>query len=42
MPNESRYDLDRDAWSALLGGEPRYRVDQVWDGLYEQGRGPTS
>jgi 23S rRNA (adenine2503-C2)-methyltransferase len=30
------YDLDRDALAARLGDEPRYRVDQVWDGLYRQ------
>jgi 23S rRNA (adenine2503-C2)-methyltransferase len=33
-PVPSRYDLDRDALADLLSGEPRYRVDQVWDGLY--------
>jgi len=32
----TRYDLDRDALAELLAGEPRYRVDQVWDGLYRQ------
>jgi 23S rRNA (adenine2503-C2)-methyltransferase len=32
----SRYDLDRGALADLLAGEPRYRVDQVWDGLYRQ------
>jgi 23S rRNA (adenine2503-C2)-methyltransferase len=36
----SRYDLDRDGLARLLDGEPRYRVDQVWDGLYRQGRDP--
>jgi 23S rRNA (adenine2503-C2)-methyltransferase len=30
------YDLDRDALAARLDGEPRYRVDQLWDGLYSQ------
>jgi 23S rRNA (adenine2503-C2)-methyltransferase len=30
----TRYDVDRDALGALLGAEPRYRGDQVWDGLY--------
>jgi 23S rRNA (adenine2503-C2)-methyltransferase len=30
------YDLDRDQLSARLDGEPRYRVDQVWQGLYQQ------
>jgi 23S rRNA (adenine2503-C2)-methyltransferase len=34
----SRYDHDRAGIAALLEGEPRYRVDQVWQGLYEQGR----
>jgi 23S rRNA (adenine2503-C2)-methyltransferase len=29
------YDLDRDALGQLLEGEPRYRVDQVWQGLYQ-------
>jgi 23S rRNA (adenine2503-C2)-methyltransferase len=32
----SRYDVDRDALADLLAGEPGYRVDQVWDGLYRQ------
>ncbi len=32
----TRYDLDRDAFADVLDGEPRYRVDQVWDGLYDQ------
>ncbi|HEY3144105.1 MAG TPA: 23S rRNA (adenine(2503)-C(2))-methyltransferase RlmN [Acidimicrobiales bacterium] len=30
------YDLDRDALAQVLGDEPRYRSDQVWDGLYRQ------
>ncbi len=38
----SRYDLDRSALEALLAGQPRYRVDQVWDGLYRQGRDPEA
>ncbi|CAN5655913.1 23S rRNA (adenine(2503)-C(2))-methyltransferase RlmN [soil metagenome] len=32
----TRYDLGRDALAEHLGGEPRYRLDQVWDGLYAQ------
>jgi 23S rRNA (adenine2503-C2)-methyltransferase len=32
----TRYDLDRAALADLLAGEPRYRVDQVWDGLHRQ------
>ena len=35
----TRYDLDRDGWAALLEDEPRYRLEQVWNGLYHQGRG---
>jgi 23S rRNA (adenine2503-C2)-methyltransferase len=35
----TRYDLDRDALGARLDGEPRYRVDQVWSGLYEHASG---
>jgi 23S rRNA (adenine2503-C2)-methyltransferase len=34
----TRYDVDRAALAALLGDQPRYRVDQVWEGLYDQGR----
>jgi hypothetical protein len=30
----TRYDVDRDALARILADEPRYRVDQVWDGLY--------
>jgi 23S rRNA (adenine2503-C2)-methyltransferase len=33
----SLYDLDRDALAELLGDQPRYRVDQVWLGLYARG-----
>lgn len=32
----SRYDVDRDELGTFLAGEPRYRVDQVWHGWYEQ------
>src|SRR4051812_3498886 len=34
------YDLSRDDVAALLPGEPRYRLDQVWDGLYHHGAMP--
>ncbi len=33
----SRYDPNRDELAALLDGEPRYRLDQVWDGLHQRG-----
>ncbi|HYF46638.1 MAG TPA: 23S rRNA (adenine(2503)-C(2))-methyltransferase RlmN, partial [Acidimicrobiales bacterium] len=36
----SRYDLDREGLAAVLAGHPRYRVDQVWNGLYAQAREP--
>src|SRR5690606_38955064 len=32
----SRYDVTRDDLAVILDGQPRYRVDQVWHGLYEQ------
>ncbi|MCP5028300.1 MAG: 23S rRNA (adenine(2503)-C(2))-methyltransferase RlmN [Actinomycetia bacterium] len=37
----SRYDVDRDLLSDLLDGEPGYRVDQVWDGIYQRGAEPA-
>jgi 23S rRNA (adenine2503-C2)-methyltransferase len=32
----TRYGLTRDEFGALLDGEPRYRLDQLWSGMYEQ------
>ena len=32
----SLYGVDRDALAELLDGEPRYRVEQVWHGLYSR------
>jgi 23S rRNA (adenine2503-C2)-methyltransferase len=32
----SRYGVSRDELGALLAEHPRYRADQVWDGLYRQ------
>ena len=37
----TRYDCDRDALGELLAGEPRYRVDQVWDGLHRRLAAPS-
>jgi 23S rRNA (adenine2503-C2)-methyltransferase len=34
----TRYDLDRDALGTRLDGEPRYRIDQLWEGLYRRGQ----
>ena len=28
------YDLDREQFVDLCEGEPKYRIDQIWDGLY--------
>jgi 23S rRNA (adenine2503-C2)-methyltransferase len=33
--------VDREGLGELLDGEPRYRVDQVWDGLYRQLASPA-
>ncbi len=32
----TRYDATREQLGEILAGEPRYRIDQVWAGLYEQ------
>ncbi len=32
----TRYDLTRDEIATVLDGEPRYRLDQLWAGLYTQ------
>lgn len=37
----TRYDVDRDGLAALLDDQPRYRVDQVWRGLYERAADPA-
>jgi 23S rRNA (adenine2503-C2)-methyltransferase len=37
----TRYDVDRDALAGILADEPRYRLDQVWDGLYRQLASPA-
>ena len=39
---DSLYCLDRDSIGNLLEGEPRYRVDQVWTGLYQHFLEPVS
>ena len=41
MAGTSRYDLARAELAEILAGEPRYRVAQVWQGLYEQGAEPS-
>ena len=32
----TRYDVTRDELGVMLSDAPRYRVDQIWSGLYEQ------
>ena len=32
----ARYDLTRDGLAELLADQPRYRIDQVWEGLHHQ------
>jgi 23S rRNA (adenine2503-C2)-methyltransferase len=36
MTTPTRYDVTRHELGELLSGQPRYRVDQVWAGLYDQ------
>ena len=33
-PEHTLYTPDRDSLATLLDGEPRYRLDQLWQGLY--------
>ena len=35
------YDLNRDQLTELLAGEPRFRADQVWRGLWDRGDLPA-
>ena len=37
----TRYDLSRSELAELLEGEPNYRIEQVWEGLYRQYRDPA-
>jgi len=34
-PPTTLYDLDRQAFTELCDGEPKYRVEQIWQGLYD-------
>src|SRR4051794_20900622 len=34
------YELSRDAFASVLADQPRYRLDQVWEGLHRHGRWP--
>ncbi|MEZ5184047.1 MAG: 23S rRNA (adenine(2503)-C(2))-methyltransferase RlmN [Acidimicrobiales bacterium] len=42
MTARSRYDWTRAELADLLAGQPRYRVDQVWQGLHDQGTEPET
>jgi 23S rRNA (adenine2503-C2)-methyltransferase len=37
----TRYGVSRDELGTLLTGQPRYRIDQVWSGFYEQLASPA-
>jgi len=41
MSAPTRFDVDREQLAAILDGEPRYRLDQVWSGLYQQLQAPA-
>ncbi|MGF1597346.1 MAG: 23S rRNA (adenine(2503)-C(2))-methyltransferase RlmN [Acidimicrobiales bacterium] len=36
----SPWSLDRAAWAEVLADEPRFRLDQVWQGLHRDGTSP--
>jgi 23S rRNA (adenine2503-C2)-methyltransferase len=36
ITSSTRYELSREQFAEVLKGEPKYRVDQIWDGLYTQ------
>ena len=38
---QTRFDLSRDELATLLEGEPRFRVDQVWEGLHRRAATPA-
>lgn len=37
----SPWDLDRDGLGELLADQPKYRIDQLWKGMHEQGLAPS-
>ncbi len=41
LQTATRYGLGREDLGDLLAGQPRYRVDQLWAGLYEQLAAPA-
>jgi 23S rRNA (adenine2503-C2)-methyltransferase len=41
ITSSTRYELSREQFAEILKGEPKYRVDQIWDGLYTQLEDPA-
>jgi 23S rRNA (adenine2503-C2)-methyltransferase len=41
LPGGGRYGITRDELASLLAGQPSYRIDQVWHGLYQLLRTPA-
>ncbi len=41
MMDPTRFDVDRQQLGTLLDGQPRYRIDQVWSGLYQRFETPS-
>ena len=37
---KSRYDASREDIGAMLGDAPKYRLDQIWQGLYTEFQSP--
>ncbi len=40
-PHSFRYSISREELSSILDDQPRFRVDQVWKGLYDELADPT-
>ncbi len=41
-PVGSPWTPSREAWAEVLDGQPRFRLDQLWHGLYDQGLAPDA
>jgi 23S rRNA (adenine2503-C2)-methyltransferase len=41
ITSATRYELSREQFAEVLNREPKYRVDQIWDGLYTQLANPA-
>ena len=41
MTATSLYDASREDLAKILAGQPRYRIDQVWEGLYTHLKSPS-